>query len=150
MMAAGDNKNMRITVVNGPNLNMLGRRESGFYGTFTLADLEKSIEQHVAGRAEVVFYQSNHEGEIISYLQNLSEGDRLILNAASLTHTSIGIRDALNATRVPFVEVHISNVYAREEFRQKSYLSDIARGVIAGLGADGYLAAADYFIRNQK
>lgn len=141
---------MRITVVNGPNLNMLGKRESGFYGTFTLSDLEKNIQDHVKGRAELVFYQSNHEGEIITFLQNLSENDRLILNAASLTHTSIGIRDALNVTKVPFVEVHISNVYAREEFRQKSYLSDIARGVIAGLGADGYLAAADYFIRNQK
>lgn len=149
-MSGGDNNSMRITVVNGPNLNMLGKRESGFYGTFTLNDLEKSIQDHVKGRAEVVFHQSNHEGEIITFLQSLSENDRLILNAASLTHTSIGIRDALNATKVPFVEVHISNVYAREEFRHKSYLSDIARGVIAGLGADGYLAAADYFIRNQK
>jgi 3-dehydroquinate dehydratase-2 len=149
-MNGGDNRNMRITVVNGPNLNMLGKRESGFYGTFTLAELEKQIQAHTQGRAEVVFYQSNHEGELITFLQKLGESDRLILNAASLTHTSIGIRDALNATKVPFVEVHISNVYAREEFRQKSYLSDIARGVIAGLGADGYLAAADYFIRNQK
>jgi len=149
-MNGGDNRNMRITVVNGPNLNMLGKRESGFYGTFTLAELENQILAHTQGRAEVVFYQSNHEGELITFLQKLSESDRLILNAASLTHTSIGIRDALNATKVPFVEVHISNVYAREEFRQKSYLSDIARGVIAGLGADGYLAAADYFIRNQK
>lgn len=138
---------MRLVVVNGPNLNMLGRRESGFYGTFSLADLEKKIKDHVGAKAELVFYQSNHEGEIITYLQNLKDGDRLILNAASLTHTSVGIRDALAATKVPFVEVHISNVYAREEFRHKSYLSAIASGVIVGLGAEGYLLAADFFLR---
>ena len=138
---------MRLVVVNGPNLNMLGRRESGFYGTFSLADLEKKITDHVGAKAELVFYQSNQEGEIITYLQNLKDGDRLILNAASLTHTSVGIRDALAATKVPFVEVHISNVYAREEFRHKSYLSAIAAGVIVGLGAEGYLLAADFFLR---
>lgn len=138
---------MRLVVVNGPNLNMLGRRESGFYGTFSLADLEKKIKDHVGAKAELVFYQSNHEGEIITYLQNLKDDDRLILNAASLTHTSVGIRDALAATKVPFVEVHISNVYAREEFRHKSYLSAIASGVIVGLGAEGYLLAADFFLR---
>jgi 3-dehydroquinate dehydratase II len=141
---------MRLVVVNGPNLNMLGKREAGFYGTFSLADLENTIRSHVGQRAEIQFFQSNSEGDIIGYLQNLNENDHLILNAASLTHTSVGIRDALNATRVPFVEVHISNVYARESFRHHSYLSDIARGVIAGLGADGYLAAADYFLRNAK
>lgn len=141
---------MRLVVVNGPNLNMLGKREAGFYGSFSLADLEKTIRGHVGQRAEIQFFQSNSEGDIINYLQNLTENDSLILNAASLTHTSVGIRDALTATRVPFVEVHISNVYARESFRHQSYLSDIARGVIAGLGADGYLAAADYFLRNSK
>ena len=93
-----------------------------------------------------MFYQSNHEGEIITYLQNLKDGDRLILNAASLTHTSVGIRDALAATKVPFVEVHISNVYAREEFRHKSYLSAIASGVIVGLGAEGYLRIAEQLL----
>lgn len=138
---------MRLFVVNGPNLNMLGRRESGFYGTFSLADLEKKIRDHVGAKAELAFFQSNNEGEIIGYLQNLKDSDRLILNAASLTHTSIGIRDALAAVKVPFVEVHISNVYAREEFRHKSYLSAIAAGVIVGLGAEGYLLAADYFLR---
>lgn len=140
---------MRLVVVNGPNLNMLGKRESGFYGTFSLADLEKKIRDHVAAKAETVFFQSNNEGEIISYLQDLKETDRLILNAASLTHTSVGIRDALSAVKVPFVEVHISNVYAREDFRHKSYLSAIAQGVIVGLGAEGYLLAADYFLRTK-
>ncbi len=138
---------MRLVVVNGPNLNMLGKREAGFYGTFSLADLEAKIRAHATGKAELVFFQSNNEGEIITYLQNLKDSDRLILNAASLTHTSIGIRDALSATKVPFIEVHISNVYAREEFRHKSYLSAIAQGVIVGLGAEGYLLATDYFLR---
>lgn len=140
---------MRLVVVNGPNLNMLGQRESGFYGTFSLADLEAKIRRHVGSKAELTFFQSNHEGEIISYLQNLKAADRLILNAASLTHTSVGIRDALAATKVPFVEVHISNVYAREEFRHKSYLSAIAQGVIVGLGAEGYVLAADYFLNSK-
>lgn len=126
---------------------MLGKRESGFYGTFSLADLEKKIRDHVGSKAELVFFQSNNEGEIISYLQGLKETDRLILNAASLTHTSVGIRDALAATKTPFIEVHISNVYAREEFRHKSYLSAIAQGVIVGLGAEGYTLACDYFLR---
>jgi 3-dehydroquinate dehydratase II len=139
---------MRLVVVNGPNLNMLGRRESGFYGTFSLAELEEKIAARVGKRAELSFYQSNVEGELISFIQNLTPADRLILNAASLTHTSIGIRDALSATQVPFVEVHISNVYAREDFRHKSYLSAIAAGVIVGLGADGYLAAADFFLKD--
>lgn len=140
---------MRLVVVNGPNLNMLGKRESGFYGTFSLADLEKKVRDHVASKAEIVFFQSNNEGEIISYLQNLKESDRLVLNAASLTHTSVGIRDALSAVKVPFIEVHISNVYAREDFRHKSYLSAIAQGVIVGLGAEGYILAADYFLASQ-
>lgn len=137
---------MRLVVVNGPNLNMLGKREASVYGTFSLADLEQKIRSHVGNRAETVFFQSNSEGAIIDYLQALSEADRLILNAGALTHTSIGIRDALSAVKVPFVEVHISNVYAREDFRHHSYLSAVARGVIAGLGADGYLLAADYFL----
>lgn len=137
---------MRLFVVNGPNLNMLGRRESGFYGTFSLADLEQKIREHVGSRAELSFFQSNHEGEIISHVQGLKETDRLILNAASLTHTSVGIRDALAAVKTPFIEVHISNVYAREDFRHTSYLSAIAQGVIVGLGAEGYILAADYFL----
>lgn len=138
---------MRLVVINGPNLNMLGRREAGFYGTFSLADLEKKIRSHVTAATEIEFYQSNSEGDIINYLHTLKEEDRLILNAASLTHTSIGIRDALTAMKTRFIEVHISNVHAREEFRHHSYLSAIAEGVIVGLGAEGYLLAADYFLR---
>ena len=137
---------MRLVVINGPNLNMLGKREAGFYGTFSLADLEQKIRNHVGKRAELAFFQSNIEGEIINFVHTLTAEDRLIINAASLTHTSIGIRDALSAVKTPFVEVHISNVYAREEFRHKSYLSAIAQGVIVGLGAEGYVLACDYFL----
>ena len=138
---------MRLVVINGPNLNMLGKREAGFYGTFSLADVEQKIRAHVGKRAEVSFFQSNIEGEIINHIHSLNADDKLIINAASLTHTSIGIRDALSAVKTPFIEVHISNVYAREEFRHKSYLSAIAQGVIVGLGADGYVLAADYFLK---
>jgi len=137
---------MRLVVINGPNLNMLGKREAGFYGTFSLADLEKKIRDHVGKRAEVSFFQSNIEGEIINYIHSLKADDKLVINAASLTHTSIGIRDALSAVKTPFIEVHISNVYAREEFRHKSYLSAIAQGVIVGLGAEGYVLASDFFL----
>ena len=137
---------MDLVVINGPNLNMLGRREAGFYGTFTLADLEKRLRERVGSRAQLSFFQSNSEGEIISFIHTLTEQHRLVINAASLTHTSIGIRDALSAVKTPFIEVHISNVYAREDFRQHSYLSAIAQGVIVGLGAEGYLLAADYFL----
>jgi 3-dehydroquinate dehydratase-2 len=140
---------MDLVVINGPNLNLLGRREAGFYGTFTLGDLEKRLREHIGNRASLSFFQSNSEGEIISYIQTLTEKHRLIINAASLTHTSIGIRDALSAVKTPFIEVHISNVYAREDFRQISYLSAIAQGVIVGLGAEGYLLAAEYFLKQQ-
>lgn len=139
---------MRITVLNGPNLNLLGAREESHYGNFTLADLETKMRAHLASRADVSFYQSNHEGDIVTEIQKLSSRDRLILNAGAFTHTSIAIRDALAAVKVPFIEVHISNVYAREKFRHVSYLSAIAKGVVAGLGAESYLLAADFFLRS--
>jgi 3-dehydroquinate dehydratase-2 len=141
---------MELVVINGPNLNLLGRRETGFYGSFTLADLERRLMEHVGNRARLSFFHSNSEGDIINYIQTLTENHRLIINAAALTHTSIGIRDALSAVKTPFIEVHISNVYAREDFRRHSYLSAIARGVIVGLGAEGYLLAADYFLNQQN
>lgn len=141
---------MELVVINGPNLNLLGRRETNLYGTFTLAELEERLRTHVGARAQLRFFQSNSEAEIINEIQHLSDKQRLILNAGALTHTSIGIRDALAAIKVPFIEVHISNVYAREEFRHRSYLSDIARGVIVGLGAEGYLLAADFFLSSKS
>jgi len=140
---------MTIHVVNGPNINMLGKREADLYGTFTLAALETNLKQIAAEKASLHFFQSNHEGALVDYVQKIPTTDRLILNAASLTHTSIGLRDALLAAQTQFVEVHISNVFKRETFRHHSYLSDIAAGVIAGLGQDSYICALQYFL-NQR
>lgn len=137
-----------ILVINGPNLNLLGAREPELYGTTTL----EAINQRLAKQGEsaghrVSFYQSNAEHELVGRVQQAMK-DRaafVILNPAAFTHTSVALRDALAAARIPFIEVHLSNVQAREPFRQHSYFSDIAAGVISGLGAQGYelaLAAA--------
>lgn len=130
-----------ITVLNGPNLNLLGVREPGLYGNKTLRDIQDNVEQ-LAGQLghQLNFFQSNAEHEIIeqihrAYSQNV---DFIIINPAAFTHTSVGIRDALLATKIAFIEVHLSNVHAREAFRRHSYFSDIAIGVICGLGARGY------------
>ncbi|NNG38637.1 type II 3-dehydroquinate dehydratase [Flexivirga sp. ID2601S] len=128
-----------FTVLNGPNLNLLGTREPDLYGAAGLTEAQTRCEQ-VAGElgVGVEFFQSNHEGSLIDEIQQRAQSPGLIVNAGALTHTSIGIRDALAATGVPFVEVHVSNVYAREDFRQRSYLSDLASGVIVGCGIQGY------------
>jgi len=133
-----------ILVIHGPNLNLLGSREPEVYGTDTL----DSINKHLAQMAEqnvvkLRTYQSNSEGNIISCIQQAaSKGIQfIIINPGAYTHTSVAIRDAFLATRIPFIEVHVSNVYAREEFRSQSYLSDIALGVISGFGRNSYLLA---------
>ena len=133
-----------ILVIHGPNLNLLGTREPDIYGTDTLA----SINKHLAQMAEqngvrLRTYQSNTEGNIISCIQQAASKDIqfIIINPGAFTHTSIAIRDAFLATRIPFIEVHVSNVYAREDFRSRSYLSDIALGVISGFGRNSYLLA---------
>ena len=130
-----------ITVLNGPNLNLLGLREPKHYGNKTLADIRQSLEQRAAElNHQLNFYQNNAEHEIVELIHQAYQGqvDFIIINPAAFTHTSIAIRDALLATRIPFIEVHLSNVHAREPFRGHSYLSDIAVGVISGLGATGY------------
>lgn len=138
----------RILVLHGPNLNLLGTREPGVYGHDTLAGIHRTMEaQGRAAGVQVESYQSNSEGELIDRVQSAaSEGIAfIIINPAAYTHTSIALRDALAAVAIPFIEVHLSNIHAREPFRQKSYFSDIAVGVICGLGAQGYelaLAAA--------
>lgn len=136
-----------ILVLHGPNLNMLGTREPGIYGHQTMADINARLSQIcVEQAAGCTVFQSNHEGELVDRIQAArhDETEFIIINAGAYTHTSIAIRDALAAVRLPFVEVHLSNVYQREPFRHHSYLSDQAQGVIAGLGVYGYEAALRY------
>lgn len=130
-----------ITVLNGPNLNLLGIREPGHYGNETLAHIQQALEKKSAELVHRLdFHQSNAEHQIIELIHQAyyDKVDFIIINPAAFTHTSIAIRDALLASRIPFIEVHLSNVHAREPFRKHSYFSDIAKGVICGLGATGY------------
>jgi 3-dehydroquinate dehydratase II len=130
-----------ITVLNGPNLNLLGIREPGHYGSKTLADIQQTLEQQATLlKHQLSFHQNNAEHEIVELIHQAyaSATDFIIINPAAFTHTSVAIRDALLATKIPFIEVHLSNVHAREPFRKHSYFSDIAKGIICGLGATGY------------
>lgn len=130
-----------ITVLNGPNLNLLGIREPGLYGNQTLADIKHKLEQKaVELEHQLNFHQNNAEHQIVELIHEAYHAhvDFIIINPAAFTHTSVAIRDALLATKIPFIEVHLSNVHAREPFRKRSYFSDIAKGVICGLGATGY------------
>ncbi|HIZ88409.1 MAG: type II 3-dehydroquinate dehydratase [Candidatus Mucispirillum faecigallinarum] len=137
---------MNILVINGPNINMLGQREPGHYGDISFYELEDLIRDEAAKQGiEVDFFQSNSEGAIVDCIQQAGSYDGIILNAGAYTHTSIAIRDALLSIKAKFIEVHLSNVFAREPFRHHSYLSDIAVGVIAGFREDSYLMALNYF-----
>ncbi len=141
---------MKLLLINGPNLNMLGEREPEIYGSLTLADIVSKVEARASELdVEIVAFQSNVEGEIIDFIQkHAAAADGAIINAASLTHYSIGLRDAIVGTGLPIVEVHISNIYAREEFRHHSVIADIALGQISGLGWRGYIAALDALVGN--
>lgn len=134
-----------IFVLNGPNLNLLGQREPEIYGADTLADVEKRCATKAASLGlKIVFRQSNHEGELVSWLQEARDAaSGVVLNAAGYTHTSVAIRDAVLACEKPVIEVHLSNPYSREEFRQHSFISDVAAGVICGLAGKGYELALD-------
>jgi 3-dehydroquinate dehydratase-2 len=134
--------NFNALIIHGPNLNMLGSREANFYGASSLSEINLALtalgrEMHV----DVTCYQSNIEGELVEKIQKClaSDIDGILINPAAYGHTSIAIRDALKAVNLPFVEVHMSNIHAREEFRHKTYLSDFASGVVIGFGADSYL-----------
>jgi 3-dehydroquinate dehydratase II len=130
-----------ILVLNGPNLNLLGVREPALYGTLTLADLKKLLEDEAkALKVKVDFRQTNLEGELVTWIQDAGvAGIPILINPGAYTHTSIAIHDAIRGSNAIVAEVHLSNIHAREEFRHKSYVSPVAKGVIAGFGADGYI-----------
>ena len=145
---------LRITILNGPNLNLLGTREPEIYGRETLEDINQRLARLAhAYRVTLECFQSNHEGALIDALHEARGwAQGAIFNPGGYTHTSVALRDALAATGIPFIEVHLSNIHAREAFRKHSYFSDLARGVISGLGAQGYalaLTAAFHILKNQ-
>jgi 3-dehydroquinate dehydratase II len=137
-------KNLRILAIHGPNLNLLGNREPGHYGADTLADInEQLLSLADTLSAELLTYQSNHEGELVDRIQKAAgeKIDAIVINPAAYTHTSVALRDALLATRIPFVEVHLSNIHKREAFRHRSLLVDAAVGTVAGFGPSSYTMA---------
>jgi len=134
----------RILVLNGPNLNLLGRREPGIYGAKTLDDIERALRERASGRAELAFRQSNSEGELVTAVQEAGLASMgVILNAGAYTHTSVAIRDAIKGSGAVAIEVHLSNVHAREDFRHHSFLAPVCRGVIAGFGDLSYHLALE-------
>ena len=139
-----------IYVINGPNLNLLGQREPKIYGTLTLDDINRDLEETAfANNEEIKFFQSNSEGAIIDFLQQLPKGSKIIMNPGALAHTSIALRDCIVAIEAEVIEVHISNIYAREEFRHNSFISPVAKGVISGLGSEVYHLALTWFIERE-
>jgi 3-dehydroquinate dehydratase-2 len=139
---------MRVLIINGPNLNMLGQRDQGIYGSMSLAYIEEMVRQRAKELGtDIEFFQSNSEGSIIDALQSQSPAaDGIIINAGALTHYGLSMRDALVDTRLPVVEVHISNIYARESWRHLSVVAPVAVGQISGLGWRGYLAALEFLV----
>ncbi len=136
---------MKILFLNGPNLNLLGQREPEIYGRTTLADIEARVRERAAKlKVEIDFRQTNLEGELVSWIQQArGKFDVIVLNAAAYTHTSVALRDAIAAANVPTIEIHLSNVHAREEFRHKSLIAAVCRGQITGFGAESYLLALE-------
>ena len=134
---------IKIIILNGPNLNLLGEREKKEYGSFTLKQVEENcIEYSAKNNIKLSFFQSNIEGELINKIQNSRNNCHgLIINAGGYTHTSVAIHDALKIVKIPIIELHISNIYNREDFRHKSLISKVAKGVICGFGAEGYIMA---------
>ena len=131
----------KIIILNGPNLNLLGEREKNQYGSFTLREIEQTCNDFAKkNELKISFYQSNIEGELVEKIQmSRNSQDGLIINAGGYTHTSVAIHDALKILKIPIIELHISNIYNREEFRHKSLISKVAKGVICGFGAEGYI-----------
>ena len=142
----------KIIILNGPNLNLLGEREKDQYGNLTLKDIENECKIYAEKKNILLsFFQTNIEGELVNQIQNSRKNqDGLIINAGGYTHTSVAIHDALKILKIPIVELHISNVYNREDFRHKSLISKVANGIICGFGADGYLMSLQAVIRLLK
>jgi 3-dehydroquinate dehydratase-2 len=138
----------KIAIINGPNLDRLGKREPEIYGKTTLAGLEEALRAEFDGKAELAFFQSNHEGELISQIAGFADAKfaGLVINAGAFTHTSVALRDALLGAHLPTVEVHISNIYRREEFRHTSLTAPACTGLISGLGLEGYHAAVRFLL----
>jgi len=136
---------MKVLFLNGPNLNLLGQREPETYGRTTLAEIESSVRKRAAAMGvEVEFRQSNSEGQLVGWIQEARTGmDVIVLNAAAYSHTSVALRDAISAVAVPTIEIHLSNVHAREEFRHRSYISAVCHGQICGFGAFSYILALE-------
>jgi 3-dehydroquinate dehydratase-2 len=146
-------KPKKLLLLNGPNLNLLGTREPGIYGATTLAEIEARLQARAqAGGVALAAFQSNSEAELVERVQQAGRDgvDFILVNPAAYTHTSVALRDALAAVAIPFVEIHLSNVFARESFRRESYFSDIAVGVISGLGPAGYELAFEYALGHTK
>jgi 3-dehydroquinate dehydratase-2 len=139
----------KIAIINGPNLDRLGKREPEIYGKTTLADLEKALRAEFDSQASLEFFQSNHEGQLIDRIALLADQkfDGIVINGGALTHTSVALRDALLGAHLPAVEVHISNLYKREEFRHHSLTAPACTAVITGLGVEGYHAAVRFLLR---
>tara|TARA_Y100001936_G_scaffold8311_1_gene7400 strand:- start:7520 stop:7948 length:429 start_codon:yes stop_codon:yes gene_type:complete len=137
---------MKLIIINGPNLNLLGTREKNIYGETSFDSYYETLIKKYNGKVDLEYYQSNHEGELIEKIQKIGFSyDGIIINAGGFTHTSVALRDAISSVTTPAIEVHISNILSREEFRKKSYLSDVCTGIISGLGLMGYEAAINYF-----
>ncbi len=137
---------LHIALINGPNLNTLGTRQPEIYGTTTLLQIEEELKKEFSKNVTFTFYQSNHEGALIDFIQGLKNIDGIVINPGAPTHTSIALRDALAASTLPVIEVHISNILKREPFRHHSYVSGIAMGLICGMGTVGYALAVRGFL----
>ena len=135
---------MNILFLNGPNLNLLGQRQPEIYGDTTLADIEAAVREYAGGKAQVDFRQTNEEGELVTWIQEASgQADAVVINAAAYTHTSVALRDAISASDVPAIEIHLSNIHAREEFRHHSLIAPVCQGQICGFGLTSYLLGFD-------
>ncbi len=142
-------QNIRVTIINGPNLNLLGIRAPEIYGTGTLSDIESMLKKDAETLgATLRFFQSNHEGQLIDWIHEArTQADAIIINAGGYTHTSIALRDAIEAVEIPTFEVHLSDIHAREDYRKKSYISEVAVKMICGKGAKGYSLALEEIVR---